>query len=212
MTRLPDPQGGGRRERHKQDKQERIRAAALTLFTQQGYEATTVRQIAEAADVATGTVFRYATDKADLLLMVFHDVIAQTITLALQPQRLDGALTQVLPRLFDPFFAFYEARQVLASDFLRLVLFHQSPWRTRELEQGQAFVQQLAELLRERQAAGEVSADVDPHTVAVAIFSLYQACLVNWLTGGATLTDTRRQLEALLHLQVRALRTGAGTP
>ncbi|UQN08980.1 TetR/AcrR family transcriptional regulator [Deinococcus sp. QL22] len=201
-----------RRERHKQDKLERIHAAALALFTQQGYEATTVRQIAAEADVATGTVFRYASDKADLLLMVFHDVIAQTIKLALHPGRLEGPLMQVLPQVFDPFFAFYETRQVLASDFLRLVLFHQSPWRTREIKQGQAFVQQLAELLKQRQQGGEVSADVDPHIAAVAVFSLYQACLVNWLSGGATLIDTRHQLEALLQLQVRALHPGAGTP
>lgn len=211
MMPVSERQASGRRERHKQEKLERIRAAALTLFTEQGYEVTTVRQIAVQADVATGTVFRYATDKADLLLMVFHELIAETIKRALQPYRLEGPLIQVLPQLFDPFFEFYQAHQLLASDFLRLVLFHQSPWRTRELEQGQIFMQQLADLLRLRQQTGEVSADVDPLTASVALFSLYQACLVNWLTSEATLTDTRRQLEALLHLQVRALQAGART-
>ncbi|GGN43268.1 TetR/AcrR family transcriptional regulator [Deinococcus daejeonensis] len=212
MTDVPEPTASGRRERHKHEKLGRIRAAALTLFTEQGYDATTVRQIAVQADVATGTIFRYAADKADLLLMVFHELIADTIHRALQPDRVDGPLTQVLPQLFDPFFEFYAAHHRLASDFLRLVLFHHSPWRTRELEQGQIFMQQLADLLRRRQHTGEISTDVDPLTAAVALFSLYQACLVSWLTSEATLTDTRRQLDALLHLQVRALQAGARTP
>ncbi|MBZ9712887.1 TetR/AcrR family transcriptional regulator [Deinococcus multiflagellatus] len=205
----PRPDTPSRRERHKQDKRSRIQAAALTLFTAQGYEATTIRQIAAEADVAAGTVFRYATDKADLLLMVFHDVIAHTIEEALAPERLTGPLSQVLPGLFDPFFAFYEARPALASDFLRLVLFHDSPWRVRELEQGHAFVAQLAALLRARQQAGEVTADLDPQTAAFALFSLYQACLVGWLSGGVTLANTRAQLAALLALQWRALQAGA---
>ncbi|PTA69409.1 TetR/AcrR family transcriptional regulator [Deinococcus arcticus] len=208
MTR-PLPGAPSRRERHKQDKRARIQAAALSLFTQQGYEATTIRQIAAEADVAPGTVFRYATDKADLLLMVFHDVIAQAIEEALAPERLSGPLFQVLPGLFDPFFAFYEARPALASDFLRLVLFHDSPQRTRELEQGHAFVEQLAGLLRARQQAGEVATDLDPATAAFAIFSLYQACLVGWLSGGGTLAHAREQLAALLGLQSRALQASA---
>ena len=41
------------------------------LFIELGYEATTLRQVAEAADVGFGTVFAYAADKAGLLAMVF---------------------------------------------------------------------------------------------------------------------------------------------
>ncbi|UBV45297.1 TetR/AcrR family transcriptional regulator (plasmid) [Deinococcus taeanensis] len=208
MTRPPQA-APGRRDRHKQDKLTRIHTAALTLFTEQGYDATTIRQIAAEADVAAGTIFRYATDKADLLLMVFHDAIAQTVAEATEPHRLTGPLSQVLPGLFDPFFAFYEKRQALASDFLRLVLFHQSPWRTRELAQGRDFVQQLADLLRSRQDTGEVAADLNPQTAAFALFALYQACLVGWLAGEANLTETRERLAALLHLQVRAFQDGA---
>lgn len=204
-----DPPELSRRERHKQDRWARIHAAALGLFTRQGFGGTTVRQIAQEADVATGTVFRYAADKADLLLLVFHDVIEQTAAEALDARRLDGPLAQVLPRLFDPFFAFYEERPALARDFLHLVLFHDSPQRNREMEQARRFVGRVAELLAERQAAGEVAAEVDPHTAALALFSVYQACLVLWLAGDASADEARAQLWALLALQHRALQVGA---
>ncbi|PJI51941.1 TetR family transcriptional regulator, partial [Methylobacterium radiotolerans] len=45
-----------RRDRHKQERLDRIRAAAWDLFRMQGYEPTTIRQISERADVAVGTV------------------------------------------------------------------------------------------------------------------------------------------------------------
>jgi|GEM_PF-575066 len=66
----------GRRDRAKREKRDRILRAAGDLFSRQGYAATTTAQIAEAADVAHGTLFRYATTKAELLLMVGNERIA----------------------------------------------------------------------------------------------------------------------------------------
>ncbi|MFC5930527.1 TetR/AcrR family transcriptional regulator [Cryobacterium melibiosiphilum] len=63
----------GRRERNKRDKQQRIFAAASELFAAHGYAAVTTQQIAERADVAGGTLFRYAATKAELLLMVCNE-------------------------------------------------------------------------------------------------------------------------------------------
>ena len=62
----------GRRERSKLQKRARIFTAARTLFAEHGYAEVTTQQIAEHADVAAGTVFRYAATKAELLLMVFN--------------------------------------------------------------------------------------------------------------------------------------------
>lgn len=47
---------------------ERLVVAAVDLFTEQGYDATTVAQIAERAGVTRSTFFRYFPDKRDLLV------------------------------------------------------------------------------------------------------------------------------------------------
>jgi len=59
-----------RRERNKQDKRERIVATTRELLANEGYDAMTIREIAARAQVAVGTVFLYASTKAELLLMV----------------------------------------------------------------------------------------------------------------------------------------------
>ena len=46
---------------------ERLVLAAVDLFTEQGYDATTVTQIAERAGVTKSTLFRYFPDKREIL-------------------------------------------------------------------------------------------------------------------------------------------------
>jgi AcrR family transcriptional regulator len=59
-----------RRERNKQAKLERITAAASELFAEHGVDEVTTQQIAEKADIGTGTLFLYAKTKGELLLLV----------------------------------------------------------------------------------------------------------------------------------------------
>lgn len=54
--------------RWKPDARDRLVVAAVDLFTEQGYDATTVTQIAERAGVTKSTFFRHFPDKRELLV------------------------------------------------------------------------------------------------------------------------------------------------
>jgi AcrR family transcriptional regulator len=72
----------GLRERKKQRTRETISRVALELFVERGYHATTLADIAEAADVSTRTIFAYYPSKEDILFSEFPallDAIAQAL-------------------------------------------------------------------------------------------------------------------------------------
>ena len=73
------PQSVGRRERNKQDKLDRITAAARELFSEHGVDDVTTQQIADKADIGTGTLFLYAKTKAELLLLVQNSGYADAL-------------------------------------------------------------------------------------------------------------------------------------
>ncbi|MEU9439517.1 TetR family transcriptional regulator [Streptomyces sp. NPDC048304] len=61
------------RERKKIKTREAIRAATYGLIREQGYDATTIEQIAERAEVSPSTVFRYFPTKEDIVLTDEYD-------------------------------------------------------------------------------------------------------------------------------------------
>lgn len=76
---MNEPTPTGRRERNKQAKVERILAAASALLSERSIDEITTQQVAEAADIATGTLFLYAKTKNELLLMVQNDHYRQAL-------------------------------------------------------------------------------------------------------------------------------------
>jgi AcrR family transcriptional regulator len=65
----------GLRERKKQRTRRTIVDVATRLFAEQGYEATTLVQIADEADIAPSTFFNYFPSKVDIVFALFDAVI-----------------------------------------------------------------------------------------------------------------------------------------
>ncbi|HEX6682383.1 MAG TPA: TetR family transcriptional regulator [Candidatus Limnocylindrales bacterium] len=92
----------GLRERKKEKTRRSIQQEALKLFARQGYEATTVDQIAEAAEISPSTFFRYFATKEDVVIQDDYDPVMIEIFLA-QPAGLNpvAALRRTLRELID---------------------------------------------------------------------------------------------------------------
>ena len=111
-----------RRERRKEQTLRRIEEAAWMLFTTRGYEATSTREIADAADIAAGTLFNYFPEKRSLLIHLMQRQIDQAATRAFEtitPSTLEKELTE----LFDALTQCYANERRLGRVFVKELLF-----------------------------------------------------------------------------------------
>jgi AcrR family transcriptional regulator len=98
----------GLRERKKQRTREQIISAAMSLFAERGYHATTIADIAEAADVAPRTFFSYFPSKE---AVVFHNVdrdldgLASALRERLPGETVFEALRRWIDAMFDEWMA-----------------------------------------------------------------------------------------------------------
>jgi AcrR family transcriptional regulator len=76
----------GLRERKKQKTKEAIQREAMRLFQEQGYEETTIEEIAEAAEISPSTFFNYFPTKEDVVLYDRYDPIMASMMLARPPE------------------------------------------------------------------------------------------------------------------------------
>src|ERR671914_1677128 len=98
----------GLRERKKQRTRQQIIDAAMELFAERGYQATTIAEIAEAADVAPRTFFSYFPSKE---AVVFHTVdrdlerLASALRDRLPGETAFDALRRWIDAMFDQWMA-----------------------------------------------------------------------------------------------------------
>jgi AcrR family transcriptional regulator len=102
MSSVPTPgveatpkAAGGLRERKKAKTKAAIQEHAVRLFRTQGFAATTVEQIAEAAEVSPSTVFRYFPTKEEL---VTTDLVDPVIYAAFEAQPAELSLLEAWRR------------------------------------------------------------------------------------------------------------------
>jgi AcrR family transcriptional regulator len=168
-----------RRERKKQETRLRLLEAALHLFHENGYDDTTVEQIAAAADVAKGTFFNYFEAK-QATLPALVEWRLQRLEEALLPEQ--GAPASPVARIktalrllaSDPLIDPLLARQVFAA-----IVHQQESTQHPDF----ALAQLLAEQVRQAQAAGEIRADLDPVYLGCLVRAVFFQQMMMWHHG-----------------------------
>ncbi|MEU9121162.1 TetR family transcriptional regulator [Streptomyces sp. NPDC048506] len=195
----------GLRERKKERTRQRIAAAAWRLFAERGFEAVTVSEIADAAEVAKATLFAYFPTKESLALQgVGDDNLAGIVAGRPAGQAALEALRE--------HFRNFAARPMTGVDPEVLVS------RVRVIFDSPALTSATNALLyQQRQKLAEVLAAEQDGPTAVLMAAQINASLVTLqegffqrLAGGASLDDARRQLSEDVELAFDLLERGLG--
>lgn len=175
----PGAQKPGLRERKKLQTRRAIRRAAYRLFEEQGYDATPVDRIAEAADVSPSTVFRYFPTKEDIVLT---DAYAPVLAAGLRARPADEPVVESMRH------AAVETLRRLAAEertelLQRIRLVREVPAvRGRTAENTARDSAMISAVLAER--TGRPADDLEIRVVATAILAALQEALVRWVADG----------------------------
>jgi AcrR family transcriptional regulator len=190
----------GRRERNKQAKLERIMTAASELFAEHGVDEVTTQQIAEKADIGTGTLFLYAKTKGELLLLVQNAQYAA----ALERGR---AAAETIPDVLDavlsivqPIVQCNRAQIENGRTYLREMVFGdpEEPHHGEALAIAAQTEEAITALLRRDKRGGEGDAATLARVVSSVMFLSMAASLnVAWSVE-EIVQDIRKQVSALL--------------
>jgi AcrR family transcriptional regulator len=165
----------GLRERKKARTKTAIQEHALRLFREQGYDATTVEQIAEAAEISPSTFFRYFPTKEDVVVWDDYDpMLIEAIRsqpAGLSPiQAIRGGLREAFSRIPST-----EAARIRERSELSLAV---PELRAASMVNLTTTMRLLAELVAER--TGREPDDFAVRTFTGAVFGVWLSVLFAW--------------------------------
>jgi AcrR family transcriptional regulator len=187
----------GLRERKKQRTHDALLRAALELFTTQGYEATTVDEIAEAVDVSQRTFFRYFAGKEEAALAVI-DLTQEHFLAAVRARPADEAPLEAMRNaVLEGWDAIGEAvEQVVPVDlYLRAYgMVESTPaLLAAHLRRADEVAREMERIVAEREGL-DVDTDARPR-VAVAVFGgVMRVTERMWALGGDLSMEAMREL------------------
>jgi AcrR family transcriptional regulator len=157
----------GLRERKKQRTRETIARVAVELFDERGYQATTIADIAEAADVSTRTVFAYFPSKEEILFCEFP-AIKQAFAQALAERPADK---DTLDAVRDFMLAIPHDKDALHHRRERIVNGDEMLRSHKRARLGEIYELLSASIAEDLDASAD---DLRPHVVAASLMAAFE--------------------------------------
>lgn len=192
----------GRRERNKRERRRRLEDVALELFEREGFDKTTIEQIAVEAELAPRTFFSYFATKDDLVLADYSERLERILT-ELEQRPEEEPAWGALRASFAAVAADYESEHDRIRRRFTIMASNPSVFaRSLHLQAGweQALTQRLTTRL------GARADDPAPRLLAATALAVMRASLQHWLT-----TPHAPALPALVQSGFDRLASGLGT-
>ena len=198
----------GVRQKLKQERQERIIAAARELFAEKGFESATLKQIAGNAGLGIATLFNYVTDKRDLIYLIFNEEVEQLVEKALATPRNWQTFEAKILCITEPHYRLFAQDPVLSRILLSEVML-QTPGfhlgRFRRLRQ--RLIDGIEKLVAEAQESGEIDKKESADMIARHIFFSFSIAILWWVASPQPhWRDGQVEFQRILNLQMNGLR------
>src|SRR3954464_228988 len=176
----------------------RILKAAAELATEGGFDAVQMREVAERADVALGTLYRYFPSKIHLLVSVLADEMEALRTrLSVSPAADGDAAGRVLAVLQRSVGAL-QRNPKLYGAVVRAMMFGDESTATENI----AVSDNMDAIITQAMTANGASPTADDIAIAQLLGKIWLADILSWLAGRSTVAQMQQDLALAVRLLV----------
>ena len=194
-----------RRTLAKQQTRAKVLAAARRLFSEEGYEGATIRDIAAAAGMSTGAVFANFTDKSDLFReIMLADMVALGEAMREAAERAKS-VDDALLKMFSAGYTFYKSQLPLARAAFSVGWTPEEGQQLRNSEPSLQLIEQIIDQLNAGVERGELSQEAEVKLRGQMLFEAYLSNYKQAIFEGWSLDA----LQARSRDQIRVLLAGA---
>jgi AcrR family transcriptional regulator len=176
---------------------------AVRVFSARGYDATRMEHIARAADISKSSLYHHVSNKEELLALALQRAVGSLTAILQEPGAREGRPRERME---------YVIRQTIAAELrnlpevsLLLRVRGNTEVERRALDQRRRFQERLVALVREAQAAGEISRAMDAALYVRLALGMSNS-LADWYRPDGT-WSARQIADAVVDLVVTPLGT-----
>lgn len=196
----------GVRDQKKKQTRKAILEAALNLFSNQGYEQTSIDQLAQAAGIGKGTVYSYFQTKSEIFLAFCEEQLEFVYQELAARSNPEAPLLEQLLTLFMGEFRFVSRNREFGRILLRETVFPKDFTGVRARELDDKYIDLLTPIFKRAQRRGELRTDLELIMVTGHFYALYIMTVSGWYMGRLyTEEDVAMAMEFLFEQALRGL-------
>jgi len=189
----------------KKVKRKSIIDAAIEVFSRNGFQNSTISEIAQKANVAEGTIYQYFRNKEDLFFSIPIDKTKEFYgELELHLQGIKGSINKV--RKFVWFYIHHlQANPEYARALMLEMRVNRNFIRTKTYEAFRPMTHRILEIIEEGQEEGAIRKDVDMYTIRHLILGSLEHIVTRWVLKDEKY-DLLAQYDDILKLIIPGIR------
>lgn len=162
--------------------------AALTVFSQKGYESSRLEDVAEAVGVTRGAIYHHFGNKADLYMALIEGASTQGEDLIKKAAEEGGTFAEIISRILTYYFSLLEDnrrfRDVVGLTLFKTGISHDlEALARRRYDEARILVENIGRLFQAAIANGQLRPDLDPEAAARALLAYQNGLAMLWLAN-----------------------------
>lgn len=185
-----------REEKKKRNKQA-ILEAAISLFSENGYENTSIEHIAKVAGVGKGTVYSYFQTKKDIIKGFCEYELEKIHQELVKCSNQEASILEQMLTIYMTEFHHVTQNREFGRIFMRESIFPSDSNEQDDEEIENKYFQLLFPILAKGQERGELRKDIDLLYITAHFYSLYILVIHAWYTKRLTTEEVEPTMERL---------------